>query len=48
VREPRDLRLVTVFDARRWPLERLIVKMRDAPGANLERLGVTARKPAPR
>jgi serine/threonine-protein kinase len=44
VREPREVALVPVFDLRRWQLDRLALKMRDAPGANLERLGITPRK----
>jgi serine/threonine protein kinase len=45
VREPRELSLLPVFDSRRpWALERLILRMRDAPGANLERLGISVRK----
>jgi len=44
VREPRELAPLAVFDVRRWQLERLIVKARGAPGANLERLGITPRK----
>jgi hypothetical protein len=43
-REPRELSPLTLFDTRRWQLERLILRMREAPGANLERLGITHRK----
>jgi hypothetical protein len=41
----RPLSHLAGFDQRRWPLERLALKMRGAPGANLERLGVAVRKP---
>ena len=44
VRQPRELSPLAVFDHRRWQLERLIVRTRDAPGANLERLGIEPRK----
>ncbi|MFO0881217.1 MAG: serine/threonine-protein kinase [Gemmataceae bacterium] len=47
VREPRELALLPAFEARRWPLERLMLKSRQPPGANLERLGLTPRKPMP-
>jgi hypothetical protein len=42
VRDPRpDLSALRSFDARRWPLERLILRDR---GANLEMLGVNPKK----
>jgi serine/threonine-protein kinase len=33
-----------VFEANRWPLERLLLRTKDAPGANLDRLGVLPKK----
>jgi serine/threonine-protein kinase len=50
VREPRPeltTRLLE-FDARRWPLERLTLPVRDPPGANLKALGIGRSKKKPR
>ena len=44
VRQPRELLPVQAFDARRWPLEHLYLKMPDPPGANLERLGLLPKR----
>jgi hypothetical protein len=44
VREPREVSVGPVFVANRWALEKLAIKMRDAPGANLERLGIPPKK----
>jgi serine/threonine protein kinase len=45
VKHPRpEVGFLTYFDPRRWALDRLILRMRDAPGADLDRLGIGTKK----
>jgi serine/threonine protein kinase len=44
-KQPRpEVGFLMAFEPKRWPLERLIIRMREAPGADLEKLGVSRKR----
>jgi hypothetical protein len=46
LKSPRvELINLPVFDPKTWPLDRLILPLREPPGANLPRLGIQRKKP---